>query len=97
MSSRAFAEWVAYSQVEPFGEERADYRTAYGLAVLLRFFSNGKWKGQPADLMPMVGWGVGRDAPPATQSDGLVQTAATSVNELLFDELVREAAPEWLR
>jgi hypothetical protein len=28
MSSMEFAEWMAYSQIEPWGEERADLRTA---------------------------------------------------------------------
>jgi hypothetical protein len=28
MSSMEFAEWLAYSQIEPWGEERADLRTA---------------------------------------------------------------------
>lgn len=56
MTSRQFAEWVAYAAVEPFGEERDDYRIAYALAVILNFFK-GK-EGAPvtaADLMPHVG------------------------------------------
>lgn len=28
MSAREFAEWMAYSRIEPWGEERADYRAA---------------------------------------------------------------------
>ncbi len=28
MSSREFSEWIAYYRIEPFGEERADFRQA---------------------------------------------------------------------
>lgn len=56
MSSRQFSEWMAYAAVEPFGEEREDYRLAHGLAVIVNLF-RGK-NDQPvrlADLLPRVG------------------------------------------
>lgn len=34
MSAREFAEWMAYSQIEPWGEERADLRAALICKVL---------------------------------------------------------------
>ena len=34
MSSMEFAEWIAYSQVEPWGEERADLRAALICKIL---------------------------------------------------------------
>ena len=49
-------EWVAYTAVEPFGEEREDYRLAYGLAVIVNMF---RGKDDPpvkvTDLLPKVG------------------------------------------
>lgn len=56
ISSRQLAEWVAYAAVEPFGEERADYRIAYALSVIVNMF---RGKDDPpvavADLIPKVG------------------------------------------
>jgi hypothetical protein len=56
ISSRQLSEWVAYAAVEPFGEERADYRLAYALAVIVNLF---RGKDDPpvkvADLLPRVG------------------------------------------
>ena len=56
ISSRQLAEWMAYAAVEPFGEERADYRLAYALSVIVNLF---RGKDDPpvkvADLLPRVG------------------------------------------
>ena len=56
LTSRQVAEWQAYSAVEPFGEDRADYRLAYALAVIVSLLK-GK-DGPPvnvADFYPKVG------------------------------------------
>jgi len=34
MSSREFAEWMAFARVEPIGQAREDYRLAYLMAFL---------------------------------------------------------------
>ena len=34
MSARRFAEWMWYEQVEPFGELRADYRSAQVVSMI---------------------------------------------------------------
>ena len=53
MSSREFAEWVAYSRIEPFGERRADLRSATVAQVMYNM-----WRGSSdpaktaADFMP---------------------------------------------
>lgn len=56
MSSAQMTEWMAYAAVEPFGEERDDYRLAYGLAVIVNLF---RGKDDPPvkvdDLLPRVG------------------------------------------
>lgn len=55
MSSKEFAEWMAYYLVEPFGEERADLRqamTTSGIANLLQVQAKQpKWT-KPGDFMP---------------------------------------------
>ena len=62
MTSHQIAEWTAYSAVEPFGEERSDYRVAYALAVIVNLL--GGKDGPPVkvqDFMPTVGALVGDD------------------------------------
>jgi hypothetical protein len=54
MSSHEFAEWIAYSQLSPFGDGRADLRMAILAATMVNM-----WKGKdddkaatPDDFMP---------------------------------------------
>lgn len=54
MSSREFAEWMAYFRLEPFGEARADWRAAM-LAALIANVNRDPKRGKPfriADFMP---------------------------------------------
>ena len=56
MTSRQLSEWMAYGAVEPFGEDRADFRVAHALAVIVNLL---RPKDAPpvriADLIPQVG------------------------------------------
>lgn len=53
LTSRQFAEWIEYYGLEPFGEERADLRSA----IVACTMANG-WRGKgqspsrPLDFMP---------------------------------------------
>jgi hypothetical protein len=53
ISSRQFADWLAYYSLEPFGEERADLRAGIVASVV-----NNRWRGKgekalsPIDFMP---------------------------------------------
>lgn len=53
LTSRQFAEWMEYYQLEPFGEDRADLRSAIVACVM-----SNRWRGKneppskPADFMP---------------------------------------------
>lgn len=52
MTSRQVAEWMAYNQIEPFGEERADLRAGIVASTIANV---NRGKGQPmkpADFMP---------------------------------------------
>ncbi len=53
ISSREFAEWIAYDQLEPFGEQRADLRAGITAATVANV---NRGKGQrpfaAADFMP---------------------------------------------
>ena len=56
MTSTQITEWMAYAAVEPFGQERDDYRLAYGLAVIVNMFRGKEAKPvEVADLLPRVG------------------------------------------
>jgi len=48
LSAHEFAEWMAYSQIEPWGEERADMRAAL-ICKILADFNTPKGK-QPMKL-----------------------------------------------
>lgn len=50
MSSREYAEWRAYYDLEPFGERRADLRSATVCAVTANALGGAHSK--PADFMP---------------------------------------------
>lgn len=50
MSSRELSEWMAYYELEPFGEGRADLRAGTVAAVVAR--SAGSKSAKPSDFMP---------------------------------------------
>ncbi len=55
MSSAEFAEWLAYYRLEPFGEERADARSALLAALIANLYRNPKRRREPyqiSDFMP---------------------------------------------
>jgi hypothetical protein len=55
MSSREFAEWMAYYELEPFGEERADLRSAIVASTVANAHRDPKRRRKPfrpLDFMP---------------------------------------------
>ena len=57
MSSREFAEWMAYYEIEPFGEERADWRAGMIAATIANIFRDTKKRRKPykpQDFMPKL-------------------------------------------
>jgi len=55
ISSLELSEWMAYAQLEPFGEERADLRAGIVASVFANANRDPKKKGhpyQPKDFMP---------------------------------------------
>ncbi len=56
MSSREFAEWMAYYRLEPFGDERADLRAGTIAAPLLNMWAaKGSAKAKPSDWIMKFG------------------------------------------
>lgn len=55
MSSAEFSEWMAYAQIEPFGEERADLRMAILATIIANANRDPKLRPEPfevSDFMP---------------------------------------------
>jgi len=44
-------QWVAYTSLEPWGDERADWRMAHSNAVMASMWSSSKKKPQPKDFL----------------------------------------------
>lgn len=53
VSSREFTEWIAYANLEPFGEERADFRTGIMASTVANVNrAKGGKEYKPEDFMP---------------------------------------------
>jgi len=53
LTNRQFSEWIAFSQVEPFGEERADLRSAIIACITANAFRGKDQKPfEVSDFMP---------------------------------------------
>lgn len=56
MSSREFAEWMAFHDMEPFGEERADLRSAIVASTVANAHRGKRQRrSKPEDFMPKFG------------------------------------------
>lgn len=56
VSERDFRQWMAYYSLEPFGEERADLRSAIVAATIANCMGGKKGrKYKPKDFMPFSG------------------------------------------
>lgn len=68
MSSAEFSEWMAYYDLEPFGEERADFRQALTTSAVHNSLQaqtkSPKWT-KPGDFMPFS------EKPQKKASDGI--------------------------
>jgi len=74
MGSAEFAAWLAFYQVEPFGELRGDMRAAMIATLTANAHRNAKKKRQPFELSDFLFqfWksdGQGKGEPPATSRE----------------------------
>jgi len=90
MPQRVYLNWLAYAEVEPWDEQRADWRAAmiaYTMASLWR--GKGGRKPKLEDFMPKFG----RQKPkPKTPQDAL--RGMMRLTEL-FGGTIRDERPEW--
>jgi uncharacterized protein DUF4035 len=70
MTTRQFCEWRAYYDLEPFGEERADYRSAQVVATLLNVHRK---RGSPLVKLAECLLKFGSAALPRTQAESVAQ------------------------
>ena len=55
LDARELADWMAYSQIEPFGEERADFRAGIIAAVIANVNrAENAPPAEPEDFMPFL-------------------------------------------
>lgn len=54
MSSRELAEWMAYDRIEPFGDERADLRSAIVASTFANIHARKGKSFAPVDFMPFT-------------------------------------------
>lgn len=88
MSSTQVAEWMAYAAVEPFGEERDDYRLAYALSVIVNMFrGKDSTPVKLTDLLPRVGV-LAQDEMQAADGD----TPPVHPNVRRFEEMMQQWA-----
>lgn len=86
MPSSMLSEWMAFAAVEPFGEERNDYRLAYALALVVNMFRGKDAKPvTPLDLMPRVGALAGEAYVPEP-----LDVPAPHPNVRAFEEMYRQ-------
>lgn len=72
MSSRELSEWMAYANLEPFGEERADLRAGIVASVIANANRDPKRQPkafQPSDFMPDFLKGLQDDEPEAASPE----------------------------
>lgn len=91
MSSRQLSEWMAYAQIEPFGEERGDIRMAYALSILVNMLGSGEVQVTPADLMPRFGQHLEpAEDEPEEEEDGPALPPPLTEGDRLFAEMAAE-------
>lgn len=82
ISSREFTEWLAYYQLEPFGEIVADLRHGVAAALLANVNRDNDKKPEPYKALDFIPWA---DQPPLTDDAG-----STFVEDpVAFSELIR--------
>ena len=67
MSSREFAEWAAYAQIEPFGPVRGDLRAGVVASVIAEVYRDPDKRAEPftpAEFMPMFEQDTGNGPEP---------------------------------
>lgn len=90
MPSTMFSEWMAFAAVEPFGEERDDYRLAFALAVIVNMFrGKDSQPVTPKDLMPTVGV-LGEAYVPEPYTGGAIMPPKHP-NVIAFEEAMKVA------
>lgn len=82
MSSRELSEWMAYYELEPFGDERADLRQAMTTSAVHNSIQaqtkHPKWT-KPEDFMPFS-----EKAQPKTETDTPMPPAVLKDKLLMF-------------
>lgn len=91
MSSREFSEWMAYAQLEPFGEQRADLRAGIvASTVAAGYTKKGHRPPKPTVFMPKFD----KDAPP--DEDQLADKVVSAFAAFNPQDLRDQPEPEFI-
>ena len=87
IDSAELTEWMAYSQIEPFGEERADLRAGIVASTTANVWS-GKGKSfKPSDFMPKFDAKPARGIEARKRAAQGMKTMAMFVTKMLGGEI----------
>jgi len=89
MSSREIAEWVAYANVEPFGDARANWHMA--VLALLLYNSNRAQDAKPLDAIDFM-WKVAPPSPTKAQARREERRKAKETEKQLLGWAIRNGA-----
>lgn len=90
LTSRQIAELAAYYRIEPFGEERADFRTAQLLTITANLHRDPAKQPKPftvADFMPFT-----REEPDEEQQEALARAEVAAMKKQLAEMASRKKA-----
>lgn len=76
ISSRELTEWQAYAQLEPFGEERADLRSATNTMVLANANRDPKKQARPYTIEDFMFFRDEAEKPELSQAEIAAKAAA---------------------
>lgn len=78
ISSAEFTEWLAFYELEPFGDQVADMRHGTAAALLANVNRNGKEKPEPYRAADFIQWGELCEAEPEAEPTLLDDPVAQS-------------------
>lgn len=76
ISSRELTEWMAYAELEPFGEERADFRIAQNTMVLANANRDPKKRPRPYTIEDFMPFKDEAEKPEQSQAEIAAKAAA---------------------
>jgi hypothetical protein len=81
MDSRELVDWIAYWQLEPWGEERADLRAGIVASAATNVWVKKGKRTKPQDFVPRYGPEPGTPTQPQSEMVRIFKQAASAFNK----------------